>query len=184
MLHLLPESHKKKIISEYKRRFFIVFLLGIVSIVVISAVFAIPSYIISFARYSDISYQKDIVDKEFAGIQKEDSSKDVKEILDMVSVIKNNASDIIPTGAIEQILSKTNAGITIKNISYTPSDDTSVVVDISGRSDTRQNLADFVETLQKTENFSGVELPVSSFARDRDINFSLKIMISYLKQNE
>jgi hypothetical protein len=178
MLHLLPEDHKKKVVKEYHMRLAVILFTSVIFIMVVSAVLAIPAYVVSYGKYAEIVAQKSGIDFEIAKIEKEDSSKEVKELTDMVDLIKNNNTLVYPTDVVEQIILQKPKGITISNFTYTPSADGQVVIDISGESATRQNLAEFSEILKKIENFSGVIIPISSFAKDRDIEFNLKINVS------
>ncbi len=84
------------------------------------------------------------------------------KVLPLVNVIIKNK---IPTIHINEIL-------------YKFTDKSNSAITLSGVSLTRDALVAFVKKLQSSGSFKSVNLPVSNFTKDKDINFSLSMAVS------
>lgn len=177
MLHLLTEEHREKVAREYKKRVTIVFLLGVFLIVLIVSAFLIPIYITSHGRYSEVSFRKDILDKQAVKVG-DDSSQSVKDMIASLQALHTFDSQKSLSGIILNIVKAKPNGIQIKGMVFSPVDDFSVTVDIAGLALTRNSLVSFNENLKQNQAFSQVFVPLSSFAKEKNIDFSMKLLVS------
>jgi len=63
-------------------------------------------------------------------------------------------------------------GVKVQSILYSINPERERLV-LSGRADNRDSLALFAETLKKDPSFSKVELPIGSYVKSSNIDFSL-----------
>lgn len=183
MLHLLPDYHKQQVIAEYRNRVLIVFSVGILILVIISAVFLIPVYISTHGRYSVVAAQRESIEAQIAGGENTDDAEKVKEIVSAVEVLKSYTLSEYPSEIFTRILRVKPSGIKITGFIYTPpANQIGTVelssVDISGVASTRIALSKFNDELKKDKVFKSVFVPISSFAKDKDIVFTVKLTIS------
>lgn len=67
--------------------------------------------------------------------------------------------------------------ISIDDVSYIDTNEKNAVLTINGSSATREALLSFVKNLQTSGAFSAVDLPISNYAKDKDLDFSIKLTI-------
>lgn len=177
MLHLLTEEHREKVTREYKKRVIIVFLLGIFVVMLISSAFLLPIFFTSYGRYSEVSIQKDSLDNQAIKTD-ESSSLSVKNMIASLDAVHTFDSQKSISGIVANIVKSKPSGVQLKGMVFSPVDDSSVTVDIAGRASTRNSLVSFNEKLKQNQTFSQVLVPLSSFAKEKDIDFSMKLFVS------
>lgn len=177
MLHLLTEEHKEKVVKEYQKRAWTVVGLGVLAVIVISTVFIIPVYVMSFGRYLDVQNLKQNLDKEIAIRENATTAQNIKDISSSISALNLFKDNDLPTVYIEKLVALKSRGVKINSIVFTPSEGSETAIDISGVADTRNSLVVFSETLKADKTFSSVNIPLSSFAKEKNIDFSLKLLI-------
>ena len=177
MLHLLTEEHRTKVAGEYKKRVTIIFLLGIFVIVLIVSAFLLPIYITSYGRYSEVLMQQDALNSQTTKAD-DSSSQSVKDMIGSLQALHIFDSQKSVSGIIEHVVNARPTGVQIKGMVFSPSSDSSVTVDIAGRASARNSLVSFNENLKQDQVFSQVQIPLSSFAKEKDIDFSVKLLIS------
>lgn len=79
---------------------------------------------------------------------------------------------------VDIILSNKISTIRINQMSYTSGKESSATINLGGISDTRDSLVLFVKKLEASKAFKEVNLPVSNFAKNKDIDFSISMTIS------
>ncbi len=182
MLHLLPDYHKEKVISEYRGRVLTVFSIGLLILIMVSAIFLIPVYISTHGRYALVDQQKQDLEIQIQRSENTNDAEKVKEIVSAVGVLKQYALKEAPSDIFNRILVNKPKGILVTGFIYTPPSDiksTDVsTVDISGVASNRIVLAAFNDALKKDKVFKSVFIPISSFAKEKDIQFTVKLTIS------
>lgn len=185
MLHLLTEEHRQKVVSEYRKRVVLVFLLGLFFVALISSVFIFPTFFLSYGRYADVVMKDKNLDAELSAQRGIVSSEIIKDITASIEALKmfDGSKDV---GVIlDTIVRQKSNGVQIKNIIFTPGDNFSMIIDLAGRADTRKSLVSFDENLKASALFDEVMVPLGSFAKDKNIDFSMKLVVSTsTKSNE
>ncbi len=176
MTNLLPQSEQSLIKKEYKYRRLVVMILLLVGAVVVSSGFLFPSLILSNIKLSTIS---DAAEK--ARISNEQQTKDsssgavLKTTENKLALLKSKDSETAFTYLVDLITENKSPDIRIKDISYERSDDGNGKIVVSGLSKNRESLTVFSNQMQAISIFKAVDLPVSNFAKDKDISFSMQI---------
>ncbi len=172
MFHLLPEKEKKVLEAEYRYRLLLVGLIFILASLVVASVFLLPSYLLSARRLTDVSVRNDQVKNEI-------KTKTDPSISTFLSTLKDNLAALKPTQKtpnfstlVKEITDKKTTGIGIDSFSR---DGKGII--IGGQADNRDNLIRFSRDLQMVADFSKVDLPISDFAKDKNINFSITITL-------
>jgi hypothetical protein len=178
MLHLLTEEHRKKVVVEYKKRVVIVLLLGLLCVSAISAVFILPTFFLSYGKYSIVLSQQKTLDSEIAIKEESGSSESIKNVTLSIEALKTFEGSKDASVVLENIVEARPDGVQIKNFVFTPGSGSELTVDIAGRADTRKSLVKLNQNLKSNALFDDVSIPLSSFAKDRDITFSAKIIVS------
>lgn len=176
MFNLLPDHLKEKIKSEYNIRRIIVVFIFLIFIGAVSLVFMFPSWIVSFYKEKDISSQ---VESTQSSLEADVATfaATIKQINAELKTIDTTLAykKVIPV--INTVLSQKTSSIQINGINFESDDSATASVFIEGVSATRGALLAFVKSLEETKSFKTVDLPISNFAKEKNISFSLNLKI-------
>jgi hypothetical protein len=178
MLNLLPEEHKKKIIGEYTKRVWTVVLVGIIIVSIISGVFLLPVYLMTYGRYSEAAKEKANLEVLIAESQKNSKQEVIKDIYGVIATLDTFKPFALPGALVQALVLDRVSGISINHIIYTPSAGQPPVIDVVGKASTRNSLMAFSEKLKADGAFSSVYIPISDFTQEKNITFSLKLIAS------
>lgn len=177
MLTFLPKEYKKSIQREYLFRFLSIvffFLAG----------FAVTIAVLVFPYYFFIKMQKGASESNLVAATNASQSKDSQKLRNQLNEIKLEANRILSTKAlpVEDVVNAITAlrgrGIIFTSLSYGLNTDNTVKLGISGFASDREALRAFAKRLQDEKSFSGVDVPVSNFTKDKDIGFNFAITVS------
>jgi len=178
MFNLLPETEKEKILREYNHRRLIVFLAFMSATVCMALVALFPSFVLSSIKLDEL--ETDIVvvrqSKEF---QEADKLQTVlTESNEKLTALQLGHSKVLTQDIIAQIINAKNSGIRMNGLLYKKSVavDTNSQFLINGIAQNRESLSRFVTDLQKIKMFKEVTLPVSSFTKDINAEFTINIV--------
>lgn len=178
MANLLPLTEKKNIRREYRARIGIVFLLLLSTLIIIATISLIPLYISSSYKLNDILAQiEDEKQNSFREDDKQDPIKITQDANAKLLVLRKKDS-ILPL----------SSELTTIIVGYKPSD---VKIDailydrglsdgkitLNGIARNRETLLSFLKSLERESMFKKVNLPISSFVKETDIKFSIRITI-------
>jgi Tfp pilus assembly protein PilN len=169
-INLLPASERRKNLKEYYFRFFAVLLMALAAAVLGGTLLFLPSYFLSSAEASASS---DYLAALKGGKAPEPARiAELAAFTERVSILKNYSRPptvgrvfALATGDLPQ-------GVYLSSLQFTPND-SGGAVSLAGIASTRQALLDYTAALQKESAFSGVSVPVSALAGDKNIPFSL-----------
>ncbi len=174
MFNLLPESEKKILRKEYSRRRALVFLGLLVALIGIAVVFLVPTYVLSHVKRNSVEQEHDAAAKEYASHSALPVAE-IQHIQDLLILIGDGQATASSSLIIKTITDARGAGIKMNSLSISWSDKSTV--QIQGISSTREALRSFTNTLQSTKMFDNVNVPVSAYAKDSDIPFSITMGI-------
>jgi hypothetical protein len=174
MINLLPDAEKKFIYHEYKLRVVVVALISTLVLCAIALILIFPSYILTI-------YQGKITKDQISDVYTKDSTEQVhlekalKEIKKQMAVLspvetKQSVSDVFTF-----LVKDRSAGIKIVDMTYSSADKVSYKLTLRGVAPNRQSLLVFSQALKAEKGVTSLDLPVSTFTKDTDINFTLSI---------
>lgn len=178
MLNLLPLQEKKKTLTEYRLRFFAfaVFTLG--ALIVANLALLTPSYLLAVSKYDSISADLAARQaKQGIGGQAKTIDGQVRAVNKKIALFSSDGSTkrVSPADVNAKIIEIKSAAIKIQSFSYDASGPQERIV-VSGLADDRDSLAAFVDALKKEGTFSSVDLPVSSYVKSTNIDFSIALV--------
>jgi hypothetical protein len=83
-----------------------------------------------------------------------------------------------PSKLIEAVVAARPEGVKYTHITYTPSQNDPGAIDLSGKADTRADMVALSDNLKRDPHFSSVNIPISIFAKEKNIVFSVKLVAS------
>lgn len=180
MINLIPEVVRTQIVKEYWIRVATVFFFMLAVASVLMAVFALPVYTLINAQVSaytesasaaaarvaeyDVSSAALVDANNMA--QKMTALRNLKNFTNLVSVIEGEAGE----------------GVKVSGFSFARETDTLSPILVTGEAKTRQDLANFRDSLLKQPEIAEAVLPISNLAKDRDIDFTLSIKLKEEKK--
>jgi hypothetical protein len=177
MFNLLPESLRDGLKKEYRLRRLTIILIFVVFIELSFLIFLFPTWLNSLYKEKGLAAEalksgQVSVDENLNG-----TISTIKTLNSKLSTIDMlNYPGILPF--IDIILSKKTKSISITQINYASSDSNNATLSISGISANRDSLVSFVKSLEDSKSFKSVNSPISNFAKDKNINFSINLVIS------
>ncbi len=190
MANLLPTNTKKTIRKEYRFRFLIVSSVMLAALIGSALLLLLPGYTLSSLR-GDIASDQLAFEKNKSTSLKEEEENNriilgVNSKLRLLSVQKDGGPSAYDT--LNRIIEIKNSDIKISSFFFGKNAD-NTSLSLSGVAATRSTLLDFINTLKAEKDFISVDLPISNFVEQRDIDFSIKIIVGTIiaprnKKNE
>lgn len=185
MLHLLTEEHKKKVSTEYAYRVGVVVSCAVIVLSAVSFGFLYPTYAITHNGYAEALRQETDITAKIAERQNDTSADSVKGISTSIAALRmfNNETD--PVNVVSRVINKKPRGVSIIHVSYQNAGGGkgSPTLNIIGKSDTREHLVTFSQQVRSDTTFVSADVPLSAFAREKDIDFSMKVVVSTSTKN-
>ena len=178
MHNLLSYESKKKIKKEYRLRLLVLFLASTLALSLILFLSLIPSYIFSMTREKTIANEKTAIQKSVVSLESENLNQLLRSTKEKVESLKEGNNDLSIYVIIEKVLSRRNAGVNILGFRFTPSDGLSRNLTVDGVAGSRDSLVQFRKNLEQEKLFDQVSLPVSNFAKQSEIDFTLTLSIT------
>ncbi len=178
MFNLIPETLKEKIIKDYTERRVVVWLFGVCVLMGTFFIFLLPTYTHVFFEEQNTLGDAERIKNSVQFKKADQVAQTIKETNTQLKVLEQENRSVNPINSIQQIIGTKNAAIRIYEIEYTEIKATSSIVVIKGVADRRDALRQFVTNLESIKGFSNIELPVSNFVKDKDIDFTISITAS------
>lgn len=177
MSNLLTEKQKTVIKREYLTRLvsLILFMAALLGVFFLA-------YIIPY--YFSVSKKEALVTEQFGSvisIENEENvgesvSRIVNRTLDQVKIIELFTKDTVePSIVFTKIIASKNDSIKINKLTFSRSTKDKSQLTVSGISRDRDGLVDFIQALKTTGGFTSVDSPISDFAKENNISFTVNL---------
>lgn len=176
MFKLLSDTARQKVSTEYHLRRVIVIMIGITIVLLVGIIVLIPSYILSVSHENVALSRIEALKNsptQHTSVELVSWLVETNQKLALLSPSMNNDS---PYENFQKIIVVKPTGVTLQKFSLTK-DKKEITIFIQGTASDRNVLLDFQNRLNTSGNFSKATLPVSSFAKDKDINFDISLAV-------
>ena len=177
MINLIPTEQKKETKSNLFIRIFIVCFCALIISFLSASVFLLPAYLYSYSKANTIEKKLEVQKSEEMPKIDQDAQKAIGELngkLDLIEKFINNKY-IVSEKIISELVLKKTEGIKIRKISYVNDQSSGKKIIIGGIANDREALLLFRKSLESSENFKDIELPISNFVKGRDIDFTFDL---------
>jgi hypothetical protein len=176
MANLITEKQKSAVRLDYYIRLVSVCLIILSTLGLFLLVYIIPYYVSLSKKEAQVAEQFEaMVKSENKGSANVTASQIVSQTLDKMKAVELSDTKSKPSIYYGKILQSKNTNISLSKISYSLVKGGEVQMVVSGISLDREGLVAFIEDLKVKGGFATVESPVSDFAKDRNIAFTLNI---------
>ena len=181
MINLLPIEEKKKMRAEYRFRLGIMIAFAVVVLSFINLILLSPVYLLTLSKYQFASEKLAELESEQGRTgQEKEINAQISAINKRVNLfLEKNKEQSLFSEVITKIIETKGPTIRIQNMSYELTSQKERFV-VSGRADDRDILALFIESLKKDSFFTTVNIPISSYIKSTDIDFSVVLEKNYI----
>lgn len=179
LTNLLPLERRNQLAREYRYRFGVVAVSLVILLLLAAAALLSPTYLFLMGSAT-------AKEARLTGIQASLSSSDQVALSARLATLSSDAAALTAladapsaSAIIRAVLAISRAGITISGFTYTPiSGTTPATLALSGTSATRDALRSYQLALQNAPFARSVDLPVSAYAKDANISFTITILLA------
>jgi len=176
MFNLLPKQEKEAIRREYRIRLAIVILWFSFATLVIASVLLVPSILLSSQKEKAAEQRFDTLSKS---IKKDDAAaldSVLRKAQSHLALLSHEAPTVLLHELLVNIVSTKTDSVSLARFSFAKASEGKRYADINGISKDRATLLAFVRALERSGLFEKVEVPISNFAEDTDIEFSIRAL--------
>ncbi len=180
LTNLLPSQRRRASAREYRFRLGVVALMLLVALTSVAAVLLVPTYIFLAGSAGAKSAR-------LKGLQSALSSSDEKVLSARLKALSDDTAALIalsdkPTASsiLRAALAVDRPDVTLSGFTYAPATTkgTSGTLSLSGTAATRDALRSYQLALQSAPFVRSADLPVSVYAKDTDITFTITITLA------
>lgn len=178
MINLIPKEQKRKMVRVFYYKLAVLFFVMLGTSMFIASVIILPSYLVASVK-NNISNEKLVAQKnEPVPLPDATTVATIKGINNQLSMIENAEKNKVDfsKNIIDSLLSEKIPGIKIVEISYQNDPASGQKISIQGTAPSRDALLSFRLALEKNTAFKQVDLPISNFIKDSNIQFSLSLI--------
>ncbi len=176
MINLLPLEEKKKVRGEYFARLAVTTLYFLFATLLIVLVFIISSYI-SLAAAGEANRNRLDMLASGGAPATEEFDRIILETNKKLNILQGGDKDEHIYDQVFGTIISYKGEIRITGLSYEKAKDGSALVRLTGVSPDRESLLAFTKVLEQEGPFTNVEVPVSNFVKEHDIEFSMEITL-------
>lgn len=180
MINLIPSAAKRGILVEYWVRVVSVWLILWAIALIAAASTLLPAYVLISSQVSlheesaSVASQK-VSDYETASVALVQASQQARMIVDEKEVMQFSTY-------MQLLESLQGEGITVSAYTMEREKEGIAPIGIEGVAENRKALASFRDRLLAAKEVSSVDLPISNLAQDKDIQFSLTVVLAKQEQ--
>lgn len=175
-MNLLPDPRKQSLSRLYLLRVGVVGALVLSGVLFVHAGLALPTLV---HWYQTVQEQATLVtglDEQLAGSGEREVSARMKAINDNATSLMRTAGGSTGSGAVRAVVGVPHTGVYIHGLSFTKgSSDTTHKMTIVGRAVSRESLRSYATVLSTQPFVSSVDLPISAYAKESDIDFTITL---------
>ncbi|MFA7302850.1 MAG: hypothetical protein WC030_03840 [Candidatus Paceibacterota bacterium] len=177
-INLLPSSRRRWATREYAIRLSVLFLGLVTAMTVVAGVLLIPTY-----AHLDQSIRMEEGRVTSVGSETGVSHAEVierrKVLMGKVAILAPRAAAVSVSEMVRKILAVTRTGVSLTSLSYaTGAASKPSTVLVSGMATSRDALHAYQIALREAPFVETAEVPVSSFAKDADIAFTITVTLA------
>lgn len=177
MRNLLPEQNKKIIRREYFMRVLSIAFIFLFLTALLSSTFLLPAFFLSIEKEKSVRESAEIVSKSVKFREQNSTDFLLEEAERKLELLSSKNGGILVQDIVMKIVDEKPYGVSIYGISYMELTEGRSRITLTGVAGEREDMLSFRKYLERDGLFSSVRLPVSNFAKDKDIKFSIEIEI-------
>jgi len=181
IINILPDTYKEEVRDMYKNHRIVAALSALACVAFIGAVALVPPYVLLKAKKESANIELSAVREGNIKRLGDDAETIIKTVNSQSAFLLTKDTPLFADGGfLERILSYNARGVFFTGIFYDGREKVKNGNDflsyrIRGIASNRASLSSFIETLRRDPFFEKVDLPISQFVREQDVNFSITL---------
>lgn len=179
MINLIPKEEKKTMAIDFYYRLLVLFFIVLDFCILIFIFSLAPSYIMSSAKKDIFNLKLETQEKEAIPSLGESSISIIKNVNSKLDLVENSKKNkfLVSEKVINAIILNKRSDIKITKILY-DNNGKSKKISITGFAPSRAVLLLFRQSLEDSLNFKSIDLPISNFVKESNIEFYLSLIPS------
>ncbi|MDB5244855.1 MAG: hypothetical protein JWN18_725 [Parcubacteria group bacterium] len=177
LTNLLPPERQREIARDYIVRVSTVAVMLVTILVVVAGALLLPLYVYLAQAASVKAERLRSVETTLGSSEDVSLSERLTALTSDASTLGMLASSTSVAATIRNVLGIAHAGASLTSLNYTPAMGAGTVV-LSGTAATRDALSTYKLALERSALSKSVVLPVSSFAQDTKISFTITLILA------
>lgn len=177
LTNLLPTDRQKAVARNYLIRLATVAVILMAILVGVAAALLLPLYVYLTKAAATKEGRLAAIESTLAKADDANLSARLKALGSDANTLSALASASSTAETVSEVLTIPHAGISITTITYVPLGSTPRKITLVGVASTRDALHAYELALEQSHLFTSVNLPVSAFAQDVKIGFTLTLML-------
>ncbi|MDO8231867.1 MAG: hypothetical protein Q7T37_01535 [bacterium] len=179
LTNLLPIERQRALGREYVIRVLVIAVVFVNLLVLAAAALLLPTYTLLTDSARTKKEHLANIESTFASTNEAVISARLAALSDKVTMLTALAQLPSASGVIRSILEVPRPGIVLSSFSYSPKSDGGIgSVQVSGIAKTRDTLRSYQLALSEASFAQSANLPVSAYAKDSDIGFSISVALA------
>lgn len=178
LTNLLPEDRTRVLRRDYFLRLCTVAALFASALVVIHTVLLLPAYVLLDQEVRTREVRLASISSALASSDEAVLEKRLTTLAEQAALLTTLGTVPSASNVFSDVLAVPHAGVALSGFSFTPSAGKAAgMLSVNGIARTREDLRQFQIALQNATFAASVDLPVSAYAKDTDINFVVTITL-------
>lgn len=177
MINLLPIQYKKALKQTYLLRLLSVALFAGAVLIVIHSVLLIPSYVFLQAQVLNQEAEKEFIGKTLEASGSDEVEMRLAALNENIALLETLPQAPSLVSAIEEVLEVSRVDIVLTQISFDPNDVEENII-VRGVAGDRDALRSFAKRLEERETISSVDFPIGDLSREKDLPFTISILLA------
>lgn len=175
MINLIPPAAKKIMVREYWTRVLTVWVMLGGTACLIVTLLLLPTYLLLSIKTSVIKEQAAAATQKVASYDV--SATELQTANRQAQILLKDTTTLSYSGLVAEFETIAGEGVSINDFRFLQSS-TLGTISLSGVATTREDLANFRDRLESDVRFAKVDLPISNLIKDRDLLFSMSLIIA------
>lgn len=174
--NLLPASKKRALRREYFVRLATVALGLATLLVIVHGILLLPAYLYTHAEVSSEQAQLDRMAASASSAQEQAVNAQINSVQSDIKYLSRLSSLPTASDAVRAIIAVPHTGVTLSGFTYTaPTATAPAQMEVTGVASTRDTLRAYVALLGQLPYVSNADLPISAYAKDSAIPFTVTL---------
>lgn len=179
LIDLLPSERKNTLAREYVLRRSVVSLVFVTLLTIVAALLLLPTYVLLSGSARAKEAHLATIESTFSSTSGTTFSARLAKLSDNVAILSALAHAPSASATLRSALAIARPGVTLSTIAYTPAEVAgSGKLVLSGIAATRAALRSYQLMLSSASFVSSANLPVSAYAKDTNITFSITVALA------
>jgi hypothetical protein len=178
MINLIPNQEKKRRARELYYRLAVLSLLMFSFALLVASLAILPAYFFAVSKSRAAQERLEIQRTVPISLFNQEALKTLETLNRKIVLVEEAAARNFPVSerVITPILAEKLSGIKLSRISYENSPAGGKKISLGGTAASRESLLLFRQALEDSPSFESVDLPISNFIKDSNIEFSLSLI--------